>query len=371
MIVGVDASNIRAGGGITHLRNLLRFAEPERYGIQKVIVWGGSNLLEQLPKKIWLDLREIPVLDRSLLQRLFWQNITLTSVARKNCDLLFIPGGLYLGTFRPYVTMCQNLLPFTDEEVARYGFSARAIRMKLLAWGQANTFTRSDGMIFLTQHASNELLRKYPRMGNIRQSVIPHGIDPAFSFQRAREEKHADPVRLLYVSTVDLYKHQWNVVSSVSNLRKEGFNIQLTLVGSAYRPALDKLNTIINKIDINRDFIKYEGPVDYDNLLFNYHNTDLFIFASTCENLPIILLEAMASRLPIACSLRPPMPEILGDAGIYFDPEDITSITNALRKLLISSELRKVNANKAKERSKQYSWEQCANDTFQLLRDCR
>ena len=65
------------------------------------------------------------------------------------------------------------------------------------------------------------------------------------------------------------------------------------------------------------------------------------------------------------------MPEILGDAGIYFDPEDITSITNALRKLLISSELRKVNANKAKERSKQYSWEQCANDTFQLLRDCR
>ena len=127
----------------------------------------------------------------------------------------------------------------------------------------------------------------------------------------------------------------------------------------------------LNKIDINRDFIKYEGPVDYDNLLFNYHNTDLFIFASTCENLPIILLEAMASRLPIACSLRPPMPEILGDAGIYFDPEDITSITNALRKLLISSELRKVNANKAKERSKQYSWEQCANDTFQLLRDCR
>ena len=95
-----------------------------------------------------------------------------------------------------------------------------------------------------------------------------------------------------------------------------------------------------------------------------------FIFASSCENLPIILLEAMASHLPIACSNRLPMPEVLGDTGVYFDPEDITSITNALRELLVSSELRKVKAKKAKERSIQYTWGRCANDTFEFLSAC-
>ncbi|SVD47001.1 uncharacterized protein METZ01_LOCUS399855, partial [marine metagenome] len=121
VIIGIDASNISVGGGITHLQNLLRFSKPERYGIRKVIVWGGKNSLEKFPQETWLDLREISVLSRSLVHRLYWQNITLTSLARKNCDLLFVPGGLYLGIFRPYATMCQNLLPFANEEIARYG----------------------------------------------------------------------------------------------------------------------------------------------------------------------------------------------------------------------------------------------------------
>ena len=74
------------------------------------------------------------------------------------------------------------------------------------------------------------------------------------------------PVKLLYVSTVDLYKHQWNVVSAVSELRKEGFDIKLTLVGSSYPKALEKLNALIDKVDKNKKFINYEGFIDNVNL---------------------------------------------------------------------------------------------------------
>ncbi len=370
MILGIDASNIRAGGGVTHLRNLLQSAGPEKEGIQKVIVWGGKNTLDQLPQRAWLDLREILVLNHSLMKRLYWQNVTLTSLARKNCDLLFVPGGLYLGSFRPYVTMCQNLLPFADKEVARYGFSARTVHMKLLARGQRHTFVHSDGIIFLTQHARNELVSKYPCIIQLHQSIIPHGVDTIFSHERTNDIEYSIPIKLLYVSTVDLYKHQWNVVSSVSNLRKEGFDVQLTLVGSAYPQALDRLKATIEKVDTNKNFIKYEGSIDYIDLPSLYQKSDLFVFASTCENLPIILLEAMASHLPIACSSRQPMQEILSDAGVYFDPENTTSITNALRELLLSSELRKVKAKMAKERSNQYTWGRCADDTFEFLSAC-
>ena len=52
----------------------------------------------------------------------------------------------------------------------------------------------------------------------------------------------------------------------------------------------------------------------------------LFVFASSCENMPNTLVEAMASGLPIACSDRGPMPEILRDGGTYFDPENEVTI---------------------------------------------
>ena len=65
MILGIDASNIRAGGGVTHLQNLLQFAGPEKEGIQKVIVWGGKNTLDQSPQRAGLDLSKILVLNKS------------------------------------------------------------------------------------------------------------------------------------------------------------------------------------------------------------------------------------------------------------------------------------------------------------------
>ena len=61
------------------------------------------------------------------------------------------------------------------------------------------------------------------------------------------------------------------------------------------------------------------------------------LFASSCENLPNILLETMGARLPIACSNRQPMPEILGEGGEYFDPEKSDTIYDAIIKLIHSS----------------------------------
>ena len=51
----IDASNIRAGGGIVYLQNLLNYADPELHDFQKIIVYGGKNPLENLLQKNWLQ----------------------------------------------------------------------------------------------------------------------------------------------------------------------------------------------------------------------------------------------------------------------------------------------------------------------------
>ena len=94
----------------------------------------------------------------------------------------------------------------------------------------------------------------------------------------------------------------------------------------------------MTKADREGGFIRYLGSSPHDELPALYASADACVFASSCENLPNILLEGMASGLPIACSDRGPMPELLGDAAVYFNPELQSSIEEALERLLNSSE---------------------------------
>jgi glycosyltransferase involved in cell wall biosynthesis len=75
----------------------------------------------------------------------------------------------------------------------------------------------------------------------------------------------------------------------------------------------------------------------------------------------------MASGLPIACSDRGPMPEVLKDGGVYFDPEDPTSIESAIRSLLTDPGLRKRVMARAKQLSDEYSWGRCSAETWRFL----
>ena len=114
----------------------------------------------------------------------------------------------------------------------------------------------------------------------------------------------------------------------------------------------------------SEDWIFCLGEIPYEELHHIYAQADLGIFASSCENLPNILIEKMAMGLPIACSNRGPMPEILGEAGEYFDPEHPIDISRALRVMINSAKLRKKKANSSYHLAKSYSWDSCAKDTF-------
>jgi glycosyltransferase involved in cell wall biosynthesis len=100
-----------------------------------------------------------------------------------------------------------------------------------------------------------------------------------------------------------------------------------------------------------------------------YQNADLFVFASSCENMPIILMESMVSGLPIASSNFGPMPEVLGSNGVYFNPEDSESISKSIQILIDSKELRTKMARDSYASVQTYSWQKCANDTFQFFQN--
>jgi glycosyltransferase involved in cell wall biosynthesis len=365
--VGVDASNLKSGGAVTHLVNLLSAAHPGRFGVRGVTVWGGADILAKLPRRPWLSPVHVHLLDKSMPIRTLWQARILDRTASKACDILWVPGGSYAGSFAPVVTMCRNMLPFDSVERRRYGWSYQRLRNELLRWSQSRTFRRSEGVIFLSRYARDSVVVGAGVMPRA-EALIPHGVDAALlALVRSDEAEPRRGFRLLYVSTVDVYKHQEVVVEAVGTLRKEGFPVTLDLIGGAYQPSLRRLNHVIDELGLGEE-VTYHGPLPQERLAEFYRSSDVFVFASSCENLPNILLEAMASGLPIACAERGPMPDLLGAAGVYFSPESVLSVADAIRSLLVDPALRLDVGARARARAVPYSWALCSDRTFEFIR---
>lgn len=372
LIIGIDAANLRRGGGVTHLVELLRALQPEKLRIQNVVVWGGALTLAALGHRPWLVKCNPAALDKGLLQRALWQRYRLSVAARaEGCAVLLVPGGSYAGDFQPVVTLSQNLLPFEWPELRRYGWSGMTLKMRLLRYTQSRGFQRSTGVIFLTEYARQAVVKVTGSLAG-QTSIIPHGVNARFrqppNDRRSRRVYTLEqPCRLLYVSIIDQYKHQWQVVEAVSMLRAEGWPLVLDLVGPAYPPALKRLRAAVARCDPEGDWVRYRGAVPHGDLHRFYQDADIGVFASSCENLPIILIETMAAGLPVACSDRGPMPEILRDAGVYFDPERPADIARALRELIATPALRAEKAQASYAAALAYDWKRCADDTFGFL----
>lgn len=373
LTIGIDASNISGGGGLTHLVELLRASDPASHGFGRLVLWSSRRTLSKLEPRPWLEMRHEPVLEAGFARRAMWQRYALGAALRDaRCDLLFAPGGSFATPFRPVATMSRNLLPFEMRELLRYGLSLATLKTLALRRIQSASYRRASGTIFLTRYARETVLACTGPLRGL-DAVVPHGVDDAFRRaprpqRRVEECSEVHPFRWLYVSSVEPYKHQWHVAAAVAQLRAQGLPVAIDFIGSGNPAASKRLRGALDRLDRAGHFLRWHGGVEHRALPGYYAQADAFAYASSCENLPNILLEAMASGLPIAASRRGPMPEVLGEAGDYFDPEDPVSIMTALRRQLLDDQWRARSAALAHEAAQGYSWRRCAAETFAFLR---
>lgn len=326
-----------------------------------------------MPNFDWLKKRLVTLHLNSSLLSLLWQTFSLKKHAlNEGCDILFIPGGTYLGLFSPVVTMSQNLIPFDNRELKRFGFSMRLAKFVLLRIIQTLSFKRAQGIIFLTEYARDAVLKVVSNIDINKTIVIPHGLASIFRnvgnvnrpllFNRIQNS-----FRIIYVSNIDLYKHQDKVLKAVYLLIKKGHHISIEFVGPPTPRALSELKRQMTLLDPSGTWAKYSGFYDYEFMPNLYKEADIAVFASSCETFGITLLEKMASGLPIACSDMSCMPEILQDGGLYFNPEDPSSIADAIETYILNPQLRIEKSLRSIKLARNYSWEKCAQTTFLFL----
>lgn len=364
----IDASNIKAGGGLTHLIEILRENIIKNSEFSKIFLWAPKATLDKIDDTEKIVKCEHKALEGRYMAVYLWRKRVLNSFVLEKQALLFIPGTGYSPV--PFVTMCRNLLPLDVKELNRYFFSKMWLRLRVLRWMHIRSYKKAEGVIFLTQYCY-DILPYEVKKSITDTKIIPHGLNRRFrnkfnhnpyleSFNRTRR------FRLLYVSIIDVYKHQWEIAEAVLALNKMGYFIELDLIGPSYGPALKKLSKVLDASDKELE-VNYRGKVDYNELHSFYHQADAFIFGSSCETYGMVLTEAMAAGLPIICSEKSSMPETVGNAGIFFNPFSQHSIQKAIKVLYSDPDKRLELSQRALEASSKLSWERCASQTFDYL----
>ena len=372
MILGIDASTPGSGGAKRHLMELLSCFDPDVHGFSEIKVWGGKEIFEEMPSSPNIIKITHPYLNKGLFYRILWQIFIRDTAFKDQFDILFSPFGTYSGKIKPYVSMSRNMLIFDAKERSRFGFGWLRLKFKILYYRQKKSFLGADGIIFLSNYAQ-KIISEQVDIKRKKTIIIHHGVSKKFIQLPRCQYPITDydeqfPFKLLLVSSIWVYKHPWNIVEAVSKLRQKGYPVVLEIVGkNEQKKAETRLYETIKKVDPGLQFIKWHTDVSLDGVALYYKMADLFIFPSSCENMPNILIEAMSSGLPIACSNFSPMPEFLRDGGVYFDPTNVSDILSVLEDMILSPDTRKRKAASSYNYSKKFNWKSCAENTFSFL----
>ena len=368
MVIGIDASRNRSGGAISHLVGILNEGvDPIEYGINEIHLWSYDELLDKIPNKDWLIKHSPDELKSGIIKQIYWQRFLLPKAAKCiGINIMLYTDASALIGFHPCIVMSRDMLSFEPGQMTKFGYGKSFVRLMIIKYLQIYSLNRANGSIFLTRYAYKTISRYAKSISDYR--IIPHGVGTIFEKRKTLNYKNnKEHFNLIYVSNASFYKNQWVLVEAVSELRKKGIKLSLELIGAREGAASQKLDATINKYDPEKEFTTITSFLNHNEIVNKTLMHDIYIFASSCENMPNTLIEGMKMGVPILCSNRGPMPEVLKDGGVYFDPECVISTTNAIMLAVNNYDEMIEKAKVALNNSKLYSWHRCCLETFEYL----
>ncbi|ORB72139.1 glycosyltransferase family 4 protein [Mycobacterium scrofulaceum] len=222
---------------------------------------------------------------------------------------------------------------------------------------------RADHIICISENTRQDLLRLHD-VDAARTSVVHLG----YSLTAGAEAPHIDSdgrrPTLLYVGHRGGYKNFKTVLHAYgsSPILRE-FDL---IAFGGYPPQRDEQSEI-SRLGIT-DRVRFESGSDQE-LAARYRAAAAFVYPSKYEGFGIPPLEAMSYGCPVVCSTAGPIPEVVGDAGVYFDPNSADELRTALEHVVTAEELQADLRARGYARIKTFSWDRCAAETAAIYRE--
>lgn len=171
---------------------------------------------------------------------------------------------------------------------------------------------------------------------------------------------------ILYVGAQSDYKNIKRLGDAHQKLLEKHPDLGLVLVGK-----MSEMHKRNEKYFKDKDYknIHFTGFVKDSELNWLYANTSAYVFPSISEGFGLPALEAMTHNVPVASSNTTCLPEVYGDAAIYFNPLDTNEMAEKIDAVLTNKKLRKDMIEKGHQQVKKYSWERMAKQTLDIYNE--
>ena len=357
MLIGIDASkaNKKIKTGIEYyslelLLNLAKIDEKNQYILYSPDPLTGK--LKKLPKNF--KSKVIPFWRLWSQVRLSWETIISSP------DVLFVPAHT-IPIAHPKKTVITvhdlgfehfpNLYPVHDRLYHKI-----CMRTSVRA---------ASEIIAVSEYTKNDLIKRYPKLKNKKITVIHHGFDPG-DFKPVKKTNESPYI--FYIGRLQEKKNITGLVKAYGILRKnKKIKHQLILAGKpdfGFEKIENEINSLPN--EIKKD-VKILGYIDHQQSIKLMQEADIFAFPSFFEGFGMPILEAMACGVPVAASNLTSIPEVVGEAGILFNPHRPKEIAGSLEKLITNQKLYNHYRELGLKRVKDFSWEKCARETLKII----
>lgn len=295
------------------------------------------------------------------------------AASREPMDVMFYPAVYSWFPLRPGIPVVVTLHDAIAEHFPEMIFPGRKgrmmwnLKMRLARWQATRIMT-------VSQAAKQEIVEHLGIRAN-RIDVVSEAADPRFHFiadpgvraaARNRARLPAQGRFIIYVGGLAPHKNILGLVNGFADaLAKGGLeDLHLALVGDpkgdGFHSNYEQICTMTASNPLLQGRVHFTGYVSDEDLVALYSDALAATMPSFSEGFGLPAVEAMACGTPVLASRAASLPEVVGDAGIYFDPHQPAQIAVAIHRIATEPETLTLLQQKARERSAQFTWDNAA-----------
>ena len=313
-----------------------------------------SKYISNLPKKYFngLDVNYIPHTFNKFIESI---NHHYSKNIKKNFSPDIIHQTYYSNRIEPGKRVC-TVYDLINEKFPEYFKNAEKISEL-----KKKTLDNSDHVICISENTKKDLIDifKVPD----KKISITYLASP-YTNQINTNSNKKFKNHLLYVGSRKAYKNFNGLLKAISLSKFLKNNYKIIAFGG------EKYNKddyeIIKKYKLDKSQVLFVNDKDY-NLDFLYSNVDALIYPSIYEGFGIPLLEAMNFGCPVISSFKGSLREVGGNGINYFDPKNPENISEIIEKVICSEDMIKRSVLYGYERTKLFSWSECAKKNFRNI----
>lgn len=357
MVIGIEAerANTAQKTGVEHYaRQLIEHLAKVDSQNQYVLYLRSSpqDWFLKLPKNFRIKVMPFPIFWTQL--RLSWEMLVAT------VDVLLIPASAI-----PLIHPKNSVVTVHDLAWKYYPETFTLSNRLFLDWSTGFAVRRARTVIAVSEATKQDLIKFY-KVPASKIQVVHHGYDPELkNFVEQNSPSGLPESYVLYLSTLQPRKNPEGLIEAFALLKKNRPELKekLVIVG---KPGW-KYGKILETIYRHKDSVVYLGHLPDVQRNAVLKQARLLVLPSFYEGFGMTILEAFAAGVPVAVGNVSSMPEVAGEAAVYFNPHDPNSIKLAMEKVLFSPELSHHLVALGNERLKGFSWDKCARATLQVL----